>query len=364
MRHRVSAEKVRRVAGALRRSAIKSQKKQSRIPMAKKTLEHHAPYGGQAVIEGVMMRSPRFFAIACRKPNNEIVVKQEPVESYLKNFMWMNIPFLRGTLALIDSMAMGMKALTFSADVAMEEPPTTDESSKPESDSKKKKKPAKAQSGSISDIAIGSTLIFGLLLGILIFVVLPQVAATRLEKQLMHPWWLNIAEGLIRIVFFVTYIALISRMKDIQRVFMYHGAEHKVINTYEAGLPLTKENFDKYTTIHPRCGTSFITFVLILSIIVFSVVLGWHPSIMYRIVTRLILLPVIAGIGYEMIKLVGRHKDSKILNLVLAPGLWLQKLTTNEPTDDQVEVALRALQAVMGMEEEYAKEHESASVSA
>lgn len=319
--------------------------------MGKNPLEHHAPYGGQAVIEGVMMRSPRFFAVACRRPDNEIVVKRESVESYLKRFMWLNIPFLRGTLALIDSMMMGMKALTFSADVAMDETKTETTESGALGNAIE---PEKAKTGSINDIAVGATLFLGLALGIGIFVVLPQFVASLFAKSAPHVGrsiWLNLGEGVLRIALFIGYIAAISLMKDVRRVFQYHGAEHKVINTFESGLSLEPENYKKYTTIHPRCGTSFITFVLILSILVFSL-LGWHHSILYRILSRIILLPVIAGIGYEMIRLVGRFKDSKILIAILAPGLWLQKLTTREPTDDQVEVAYTALRAVMEMEEE------------
>jgi uncharacterized protein YqhQ len=326
--------------------------------MARKPLEHHAPYGGQAVIEGVMMRSPRFFAVACRRPSGDIVVEQEPVEGYLKKFMWLNIPFLRGTLALIDSFAMGIKALTFSANVAMEQ---EQQSSQAQGTTQSPDLPTNQSSGSvpaksqpINDMAVNATMFLGLVIGVGVFIVIPHALTSLLGNHVIHSGrsiWLNIIDGLVRICLFVGYIAAISTMKDIRRVFQYHGAEHKVINTMEAGLELTPENFSKFSTIHPRCGTAFITFVLVLSIIIFSVALGWRGPIWERILTRLAFLPVIAGIGYEMIRLVGRFKDSKVLRALLMPGLWLQKITTREPTADQVEVALAALNAVIAKEE-------------
>lgn len=302
------------------------------------------------MIEGVMMRSPRFFAVACRRPDKEIVVQQESVESYLGKLKWLNKPFLRGTLALIDSMAMGMKALSFSADIAMQEPPK--EGDAPVTLPSDRGTPAPKKSGSINDIAIASTMVIGLLLGIVIFVVLPQFLAGRLLTKVIHnSIALNVIEGFVRIGVFMVYLWAISRMKDIQRIFQYHGAEHKVINAFEAGLDLNKENIDKYTTIHPRCGTSFITIFLILSIVVFSF-LGWHHSILMRIVSRLVLFPVIAGIAYEAIRFAGKYRHTKLVGALFAPGMWLQRITTSEPTDDQVEVALAALNAVRAKEEE------------
>jgi uncharacterized protein YqhQ len=179
----------------------------------------------------------------------------------------------------------------------------------------------------------------------------PHLIAGLLEKWIKHPIWLNLAEGGLRITMFVAYVAAISLMKDIRRVFEYHGAEHKVINTFEDNLDLNPENFAKHGTIHPRCGTNFILVVLVTSIVVYSF-LGWTDTWYERVFYRLLLLPVIAGIAYEVIRFAGRHRDSRLLAVVLAPGLWLQKLTTREPTDDQVEVALRALQAVMEKENE------------
>jgi uncharacterized protein YqhQ len=203
---------------------------------------------------------------------------------------------------------------------------------------------------SINDIAISATMILGVALGVAIFMIGPHLLAGLLKKAIASIFWVNLAEGGIRIAFFVGYVATISLMKDIRRVFEYHGAEHKVINTFEAGLDLTPENFNRYTTIHPRCGTNFILVVLVFSIIVYSF-LGWQNAWYMRIVYRLLLLPVIAGFAYETIRFAGKHKNSKILEIILSPGLLLQRLTTRKPSDDQVEVALTALKAVMEKEE-------------
>jgi uncharacterized protein YqhQ len=203
---------------------------------------------------------------------------------------------------------------------------------------------------SINDIAISATMILGVALGVGVFMIGPHLLAGLLKKFIANTIWLNLAEGGIRIALFVGYVATISLMKDIRRVFEYHGAEHKVINTFEAGLDLTPENFNSYTTIHPRCGTSFILVVLVFSIVIYSF-LGWQNAWYERIIYRLLLLPVIAGFAYELIRLAGRHKDSRILAAILSPGLLLQRLTTRKPSDDQVEVALTALRAVMEKEE-------------
>ena len=206
------------------------------------------------------------------------------------------------------------------------------------------------EKSSINDIAISATMILGVALGVVIFMIGPHLLAGLLKKAIASIFWVNLAEGGIRIAMFVGYVATISLMKDIRRVFEYHGAEHKVINTFEAGLDLTPENFNKYTTIHPRCGTSFILVVLVFSIIVYSF-LGWQNAWYMRIAYRLLLLPVIAGFAYEAIRFAGKHKNSKILEIILSPGLLLQRLTTRKPSDDQVEVALTALRAVMEKEE-------------
>lgn len=313
-------------------------------------------YGGQAVIEGVMMRSPRFFAVACRRESKEIVVRQESVESVLKKLQWLNRPFFRGTLALIDAVVLGIKSLTFSANIAMEDIDSTRTKKASSKDSCSRGSAAgreSRKSQSINDITIGATMVLGLGLGVAIFMVGPHLLVGLAERRIGNSLMLNIAEGVVRIAIFVVYVAAISLMRDIRRVFEYHGAEHKVINTFEAGLDPTAENVSGYGTIHQRCGTSFILVVLVFSIVVYAF-LGWADLWYERVVWRLTLLPVIAGLAYEVIRCAGRHKDSRVLNAVLSPGLWLQKLTTREPSDDQVEVALRALRAVLEKEQECA----------
>lgn len=319
--------------------------------MAKDETSEKIAYGGQAVIEGVMMRSPRYFAVACRRENKEIVVQQESVESILKHFQWLNKPFLRGTLALLDAMVLGMKSLTFSANIAMEDAEAADAARAGKTPGKDKPKSKKGKSQSINDIAIGATVVLGLALGVGIFFVGPQLIVGLMEKWIHHPVWRNIAAGGVKLSLFVLYIVAISRMPDIRRVFQYHGAEHKVINTLEADQELTECNFSKHTTIHPRCGTSFILIVFLISIAVFCF-LGWADAWYERVFYRLLLLPVVAGVAYEVVRLAGKHKNSTIMKFFLAPGLWMQRLTTGEPSDDQVEVALCALRAVMEKERE------------
>ncbi len=305
-----------------------------------------AQYGGQAVIEGVMMRSPRYFAVACRRPDQQIVVHVEPVtKSVLGRLQWLNRIFLRGSLALIDAMVLGARALSFSANQQLETGPsegTVDSPSRP-----------------ISDIAIGSTLAAGFIIGAGLFLVLPSAITDGVGILIRtvegHPiklgsLTLNLIDGLVRIVIFLGYILAISAMKNVHRVFMYHGAEHKAINTFEAGRVLTLENAMQSSRIHPRCGTSFIVVVLILSILVFS--LFGRPVWYLRLPLHLLLIPVVAGIAYETIKLAGRFRNATPTRILLAPGLWSQYLTTREPTADQVEVALAALKAVIARENE------------
>lgn len=292
-------------------------------------MKENLQYGGQAVIEGVMMRSPRYFAVACRHPNGEIVLKLEDLaNSWLTRLKWLNRPFLRGTLALLDAMALGIRALRFSADVQLEEQTQT------------------AQQKRINDLAVGSTMIVGLLIGLGLFVALPTALTQLLPWK--HPILLNMLDGVIRIALFIGYVLAVGSLKEIRRVFQYHGAEHKAINTFEAGLPLTMENAQQQSRIHPRCGTSFVMVVLILAIFVFS--LTGRPPIWIRIPMHIALLPLVAGIAYEAIKFAGRYKDSRLTRWLLAPGLWSQRITTREPEEAQIEVALRALQAVVEQE--------------
>jgi uncharacterized protein YqhQ len=299
-------------------------------------------YGGQAVIEGVMMRSPRFFAVACRKPDGEIEVRREEVTSLWGRARTVKIPFIRGVFILIDALHLGVKALMFSANLALEEEQKKHEPENPA----KKERTSKSRSQRINDIAIGVTLPIGLLIGVFLFVIVPNLAAGFLKRPLHDSTiLLNLVEGAIRIVVFVLYILFISLMPDIRRVFMYHGAEHKAINMFEKGEELTAENARRSTTRHVRCGTSFIVLVLIISIFAFSF-FGWDTWV-ERIVSRLLILPAVAGVAYEIVRFVGRHHDSPVAKLLVVPGLWFQRLTTREPTDDMVEVAVRALSEVI-----------------
>ncbi|MCL5283696.1 MAG: DUF1385 domain-containing protein [Armatimonadetes bacterium] len=305
-----------------------------------------AQFGGQAVVEGVMMRSPRYFAVACRRPDEQIVVHVEPVtQSVLGRLQWLNQIFLRGSLALIDAMVLGGRALSFSASQQLEtESPS---------------EAVGSSSRSINDIAIGSTLAIGFLIGVALFLVLPSaitdVVGILIKAIEGHPIELgslplNLIDGLVRILIFLGYILAISAVKNVRRVFMYHGAEHKAINTFEAGRALVVEQAMQSSRIHPRCGTSFIVVVLILSILVFS--LFGRPVWYLRLPLHLLLIPVVAGIAYEAIKLAGRFRSATPTRILLAPGLWSQYLTTREPTADQVEVALAALKAVIDRENE------------
>lgn len=313
-------------------------------------------YGGQAVIEGVMMRSPRFFAVACRKPDQSIIVQTEPVEkSIVGKLKWLNKPFLRGTLALVDAMALGTKALAFAARVQSDG--LAPQPTKPEQPPVYKERtytgPPAAESTRINDIAIGATMVFAFCFGICVFIALPtlltQLSQTRLGVS--NRYALNGVDGLIRITIFLVYISLIGRMENIRRVFQYHGAEHKAINTLEAGQDLDVSHTMEASRIHPRCGTSFIIVVLIASILVHSV-FPRPDNYFVRLALHLSLIPVVAGVAYEVIRLAGKFRNLGITKFLLAPGLWSQQLTTREPDAEHVEVAIAALKAVLAKEGE------------
>ena len=277
--------------------------------------------GGQAVIEGVMMRGPKSTAIAVRKDNGEIVLKKDENHSISEHYKFLKLPILRGVVSLIEMMIIGIQTLSYSATMAGYE---------------------EEETLTTKDIAIA--LASAVLFAVVLFVILPTVAVKFISANINTPFLLSLAEGFLRIAIFVAYVAVISLMKDIRRVFEYHGAEHKVVHCYEHGEDLTPENAKKYSTVHPRCGTSFIMIVMIVSILLFSI-LGW-PGIIARIVSRILLLPVVAGISYELIQLAGRS-SSPFLKILNTPGMWLQKLTTREPDDSQLEVAIAALKAVI-----------------
>ena len=275
--------------------------------------------GGQAVIEGVMMRGPGVTATAVREPAGTIVVQKEPTKSIADTYPILKKPFLRGCVALYESLVIGMKALSFSAKAAGDE----------------------EEEMSNSEIAI--TMVISTIFAIAVFLALPTFIVKFIPGVQDNHVVLNLIEGVIRLVLFLLYIWGIGLTKDIQRVFQYHGAEHKTIHTYELDLPLTVENVRKQSRLHPRCGTNFLLIVMVVSIFVFAF-LGW-PNLLERIVSRVLLMPVVAGIAYEVIRLAGRSEHSFVQGLI-KPGLALQYMTTREPEDDQIEVAIRALEEV------------------
>jgi len=293
------------------------------------------------LIEGVMMKGPDEIAMAVRKSDGEIVVKKEPVGKMEKSAFY-KIPILRGIIAFIGSMIIGVRAITYSAEV-FEDIDSDEEKSKFE-------KWLEEKFGDKSDdIITYLSVAFALTMSIVIFMFIPTFLINFLKNIFTNQVVLSGFEGILKILMFIGYIILISRIKEIKRVFQYHGAEHKVIYCYESGKPLTVENARGFTTLHPRCGTSFLLIVMVLSISVFSF-LGWDNPIQ-RVAMKLILLPLIAGVSYELIKLAGKSK-SKIVCAISYPGLMLQKLTTNEPDDKQLEVAIVALKNILGEDED------------
>lgn len=298
--------------------------------------------GGQALIEGVMMRGPKEVAIVVRRPDQQLTVKKEKVEGIVSKYKLDKIPLLRGAIALIDSMVLGIRSLTYSAEMAEEEL----EEEEPDKLGRFMEKIFKDKA---NDVFLYFSVAVALMVSILVFFIVPTFVTSILRRYTERNIILNLSEGLLRMAMFLIYIVIISRMQDIQRVFQYHGAEHKSIYCYEHGEELTVENARKYTTLHPRCGTSFLFIVMFVSIIMFSMI-GW-PNPWVRVVTRLALLPVVAGISYEIIKIAGRS-NSPIIKMINYPGLMLQKLTTLEPDDSQLEVALEALKNVLVENEE------------
>ncbi len=281
-------------------------------------------YGGQAVIEGVLMRGKHQAAIAVRKPDGEIVVKEEPVSALYRGPV-SKIPFLRGIPMLWDALGLGMRALFFSAEVMGQA-----------------EDPGFSMSGG-TGMAMGAV---SLLLGMGLFMVLPSFIAGLVVRERVLLF--NIIEGLVRLTLLIGYIAAIGRTEEIRRVFAYHGAEHKTINAYEAGAPMTVEGVRPYSRQHARCGTAFLLTVALISVIVMAP-LG-RPPLLIRIASRLALLPVVAGISYEVLRFTAKRKDNRIIRLLIAPNLALQRLTTREPDESMLEVAIRALTAVIAGE--------------
>ena len=291
--------------------------------------------GGQAVLEGIMMRHGDDYAVAVRKPDGEIFVQKEEYHSVIKWKALTKIPFIRGVFNFIDSMVLGIKTLMFSAEFYEEEEEVKSEKELTEEEIAKKEKQEKWM--------MNATVAISVVIAAAVFMVLPYFLSSLL-KPLMPSYHLRtLVEGFVRIGIFILYIALISRMDDIQRTFMYHGAEHKCINCIEHGLPLTVDNVRISSRQHKRCGTSFLFFVLAISIILLMLIQVESP--LMRVIVRIALIPVIAGISYEVLKLAGRS-ENPIINLLSRPGLAIQKLTTKEPDDSMIEVAIQAVEAV------------------
>ena len=285
--------------------------------------------GGQAVLEGVMMRSPSNWAVAVRKPDGKIAqVVNEIASPMAKRRIW-RLPVIRGVIALGESLAIGFRALAISANVASRE---EDEEGKV-----------------VTEISRGQ-IIFSFAIAIGFALMLFKVGPALLTNWLPidDTAWFVIVEGLIRVAVFIAYIGLIGLLPDLKRVFQYHGAEHKTINALEGGSELTPEKVQKFSLIHPRCGTAFLLWVMVIGVFVFALV--GRPVWYWLIISRILLLPVIAGLAYELIRYAGKHQDNRVLMTLLAPGLWLQRLTTREPSDDQVEVSIQALQRVIEKE--------------
>ena len=286
-------------------------------------------YGGQAVLEGVMMRSPSSWAVAIRTPEGDITEVINEISSPMQRRRIWRLPVIRGVIALGESLAIGFRALAISANVASQE---------------------RDEDGEIQTQIGRGQIIFSFVVAIGFAVMLFKVGPALLTN------WLPIestelfvvVEGVIRVTVFIGYILVISLLPDLRRVFQYHGAEHKAINALEADAELTPANVQKFSLIHPRCGTAFLLWVMVIAIFVFAFV--GRPVWYWLILSRILLLPVIAGLAYELIRYAGKHQDNRVLMTLLAPGLWLQRLTTREPTDDQVEVSIRALRSVLDRE--------------
>jgi uncharacterized protein YqhQ len=288
--------------------------------------------GGQAVLDGVMMRSARGYAVAVRKPDGTVAVDRAAVPSPARKFPLLKLPILRGSAVLLQSLFLGFRALSFAAhhSVAEEDRPA-------------------GSSDRATSAAIAGAMAVAVLLGIGLFLFLPLLATNAIKARLgggMGTFAFNAVDGAIRVLLFFGYLLAISRMRDIQRVFEYHGAEHKVVYTFEAGETLTVENARAKSRLHPRCGTSFLLFVLALSVAIFAFVPSSAP-LAVKLASRLVLIPVIAGLAYETIRFSSRHVDNPALRLLIAPGLLLQKITTREPNDAQIEIALTALREAL-----------------
>jgi uncharacterized protein YqhQ len=301
--------------------------------------------GGQAVLEGVMMRGPSNWTLAVRKPNGEIAEHQAQIRSPMARHRLFRLPVIRGVIALGESLAIGFRALAISANYAAQEGTEED---------------AEEVQTELSRVSLFFAFAIAIGFALMLFKVTPALITSWLPIETTG--WFVIVEGLIRVSFFIGYISLISLLPSLRRVFQYHGAEHKAINAFEAREELTPENVQRFSLIHPRCGTAFLLWVMVIAIFVFAFIgQPWWP---YLIASRVLLLPVIAGLAYELIRFAGKHQRNRILMTLLAPGLWLQRLTTREPSLDQIEVSIRALREVLRLEGHVSPEERKVEVMA
>ena len=307
--------------------------------MKKRKIRHYSGIGGQAVLEGVMMKNKDMYAVAVRKPNGDVAVEVDEYHGIAYGSKLLNIPFVRGVFVFIDSLILGLKSLNYSSSFYEE----TDE--KP---SKLDEEIDKVSSGHEDTFLMVVTTLISFVFAIALFMVLPYALSEFISKYARNESIVAIIEGVLRILIFIVYILLISRIKDIKRLFMYHGAEHKCINCIEKGRPLTVHNVKRSSRLHKRCGSSFILFVMLISIILFFFIRV--DSYIWRVVIRILLIPVISGISYEIIRLAGKT-DFFLVRLISAPGLWLQRLTTKEPDEDMIQVAIKSVEAVFDWKE-------------
>ena len=295
-------------------------------------------YGGQAVIEGVMMRSPSYWSLAVRRPNGEVAEVWHPVDSLMKRHLIFRLPVIRGVMALGESLAIGFRALAISTEYAAEGE-------------------EEGEGVELGRWAIVLMFVFSIAFTLALFKVGPA-ATTRLVFPHLSNSVFVLVEGALRVTVLIAYMALVGLLPDIRRLWSYHGAEHKVINAYEAKEELTPENVEPYSVIHPRCGTAFLLWVMVIAILVYwtlGLIVG-HLTLLWLIVSRIVMLFPIAGIAYDLIRFAGKHRSNRILKTLLAPGLWLQRLTTREPDRDQLEVAIAAFKRVYELETARASE--------
>jgi uncharacterized protein YqhQ len=285
--------------------------------------------GGQAVIEGVMMRSPNSMAIAVRRPSGEIVVKQESLNFFSEKKFFSKLPLVRGIINLLSALVLGVKALNFSANQSLEE------------------------EKEVSSWTMGLTFTFALCFGIFLFFLIPLFLTKWLRFAIpmisTSGILFNLVDGIIRLLIFLAYLWAISFLKEIRRIFQYHGAEHKSIFAFEYGEVLTPERVKGFSYLHPRCGTSFLLIVMVVSILVFALI-PHHLSFGYKVASRVVFIPLIAGLAYEIIRFADKKRENRGIQYFIKPGLWLQRLTAREPSEDQIEVALRALHGVLELE--------------